>query len=217
MSRHAAAASGITAVHRRICTIRRERLEAFPGPGKIRAMKNRSRGVTLIELVTAIAVLGILTAIAVPGFRQFTANSRTVATTNDLVTALNVARSEALRRSSNAVVCTSTNGTSCSASTDWVNGWIVFADRNANGSVDADELVQSWQAVGNNFTVSATTVAGGTAVDRVTYNNMGMGQLPAGVSRIRFQVVSPVCSGVTAGRTEVGVTGMIQSSKVACP
>jgi type IV fimbrial biogenesis protein FimT len=180
-------------------------------------MKIRSRGVTLIELLTALTVLGVLMAIAAPSFRQFTANSRTTAATNQLVTALNMARSEALRRSSNVVVCTSSNQATCSGSTDWVDGWIVFADLNRNGTVDADELVQSWSGVNNGFTVSATAIGPNSAVDRLAYNTMGMGDIPAGASRVRFQIASPVCTGNRAGRTEVLVTGMIQSSKVACP
>jgi type IV fimbrial biogenesis protein FimT len=184
---------------------------------KIQAMKIRSQGMTLIELMVAITIVGILAAIAIPSFRRMTAESRTVATTNDLVTALNVARSEALRRSGNTVVCTSSDQASCSGSTDWVNGWIVFADRNRNDAVDADELLQAWSAVGNGFTVGAKTVNAGTAVDRVTYNTMGMSEMTPGVSRIRFEIVSPVCVGNKAGRTEVMLTGMIQSTKWACP
>ena len=180
-------------------------------------MKIRSQGMTLIELMVAITIVAVLAMIAIPSFRRFTAENRTVAATNDLVTALNVARSEALRRSGNTVVCTSANQASCSGSTDWANGWIVFADVNRNNAVDANELVQAWSAVGNGFTIGATTVNAGAAVDRVTYNTMGMGELPAGASRIRFGIVSPVCVGNKAGRTEVLVTGMIQTSKVACP
>jgi type IV fimbrial biogenesis protein FimT len=217
MSPAFSATSRIPAVHPPFCTFRRGGLAALTAPLKIRAMKIRSQGMTLIELMAAIAVLGIMLALAIPSFRGITANNRTIAATNDLVTALNVARSEALRRSGNTVVCTSTNQASCSGSTDWANGWIVFADRNRNDAVDADELVQAWSAVGDGFTVGATTVNGGVAVNRVTYNTMGMGELPVGASRIRFAIVSPVCSGNKAGRTEVLITGMIQSSKVACP
>lgn len=180
-------------------------------------MKIRSRGVTLIELMTALTVLGVLLAISAPSFRQFTANSRTTAATNQLVTALNLARSEALRRSSNTVVCTSSNQASCSGSTDWANGWIVFADRNRNGTVDADELVQSWAGVSNGFSIGATAIGPNSAVDRLAYNTMGMGEIPAGATRVQFLIASPVCTGNRAGRTEVLVTGMIQSSKVACP
>ena len=216
MSRADARAIRIPAVHRRNCTFRRAGLARVEGFANIPVMKIRSRGVTLIELLTALSVLAVLMAIAAPSFRQFTANSRTTAATNQLVTALNIARSEALRRSSDVVVCTSSNQATCSDSDDWADGWIVFADGNRNGTVDADELVQSWAGVSNGFTVSATAV-GGAAVDRLAYNTMGMGVIPAGSTRVRFLIVSSACTGNRAGQTEVLTTGMIQSSKVACP
>ena len=180
-------------------------------------MKIRSQGMTLIELMMAIAVLGILVAIAVPSFRSITASSRTVAATNDLVSALNLARSEALTRSVNAVVCTSSDQATCSGSTDWADGWIVFSDRNRNGAVNNGELLQAWSSVGNALKLSAETLDDNKAVSRVTYNTMGMGDLPPGTNRVRFEIVAPICKGDKAGRTEVLLTGMIQSSKVACP
>ena len=209
--------SRIPAVHPPICTFRRGGLVALTGPLKIPAMKIRSQGMTLIELMMAIAVLGILVAIAVPSFRSITASSRTVAATNDLVSALNLARSEALTRSVNAVVCTSSDQATCSGSTDWADGWIVFSDRNRNGAVNNGELLQAWSSVGNALKLSAETLDDNKAVSRVTYNTMGMGDLPAGTNRVRFEIVAPICKGDKAGRTEVLLTGMIQSSKVACP
>jgi type IV fimbrial biogenesis protein FimT len=172
-------------------------------------MKHRSRGMTLLELMMAVSVVAILTAIAVPGFRQFMSNSRTTATTNDLVSALNLARSEALRRASNAVVCASDDQATCSGDTDWATGWIAFADPNADGDVDADELLRSWPAV-----EGGVTVEGGSS--SVTYTAMGMRQLPAAAT-ITFTVVAPACNGVHAGETEVQISGAIRSRKVACP
>src|SRR5262245_15057943 len=134
--------SAIPAVHRSICAFRRAGLVPLAGARKIPSMKHRSRGMTLLELMMALAVVAVLTAIAVPGIRQFMSNSRTTATTNDLVSALNLARSEALRRTANAVVCASDDQETCSGGTDWATGWIAFTDPNANGEVDDDELLR---------------------------------------------------------------------------
>ena len=38
-------------------------------------MKSRSRGITLIELVIVIIIVGLLAAIAIPGYRQFVLRS----------------------------------------------------------------------------------------------------------------------------------------------
>ncbi len=173
----------------------------------MRTMEIRSRGMTLIELMTALAVLGILLALATPSFRTFTSNARTTATTNDLVTALNLARSEALRRSAVAIVCPSNDQATCLNSNDWTSGWIVFADRNGNGTVDADELVQTWQGSAG-MSVAADA-------NRVAFNVMGMREPMTG--SIQITVTAPGCKGDSRGLTEILPAGTIQSSKVACP
>ena len=54
-------------------------------------------GFTLIELLVLLAVLGVVAAIAVPSFTTFIQSNQLITTSNDLVGALNVARSEAVR------------------------------------------------------------------------------------------------------------------------
>lgn len=180
-------------------------------------MKNRNRGVTLIELMTAVAVIGVLIAVAIPSFRTFTNDSRTTATTNDLVTALNLARSEALRRASNVVVCASSDQATCGDADDWVSGWIVFADSNANYTLDAgaETVLRAWPAAAGGFVMTARRA--GTDISGLAYNTMGMRDLTPGAGAVTFQVVPPHCSGTRAGRTQVLQMGTIQSDKVACP
>lgn len=168
---------------------------------------------TLIELMTALSVMGILVAIAVPSFRSITANSRAQAATSDLVTSLNLARSEALRRSNNVVACASTNQSTCN-SANWATGWIVFSDGNGNDLVDAGELVQVFPAIRGG--TGMTAIDAGGNVSRVTYNAMGMGQLGAG-GRVRFEVTPAQCSGDNLRQTDFMLAGTIQTRKVTCP
>lgn len=84
------------------------------------------RGFTLVELVVTIAVGGILVALAVPSFRTFIQNSRLTAQTNSLVTSLDYARSEAIKRDAAVSVCAAdANATTCNGSATWSTGWIV--------------------------------------------------------------------------------------------
>ncbi len=57
-----------------------------------------SRGLTLIETMVVIAVLGILLALAAPSFRDFIATQRLKGAANELVSDMVYARSEALAR-----------------------------------------------------------------------------------------------------------------------
>ena len=100
---------------------------------------DKEPGFTLIELLVTIVVATILLAVGVPAFQSFIKNNRVTAQTNDLVSAIQLARSEALKRGVNTVVCASIDQKSCSNNKDtWAAGWIVFSDLNRNNVLDID-------------------------------------------------------------------------------
>ena len=103
-----------------------------------------ARGFTLIELVVAISVLGILTVIALPSYRTLSQNSRRASSSNDFVVALSYARAQAMEQHVTVSVCRSSNATTASptcdsgaAGTGWESGWIVFTDATGNGIYDS--------------------------------------------------------------------------------
>ena len=100
--------------------------------------KSKHTGFTLIEMIVTVSIAAILASIAIPSFTTMIKNNRLTASTNELVSALILARSEALKRSQNVSVCASTNQTSCSG-TNFATGWIVFVDCSSppNGVLDA--------------------------------------------------------------------------------
>jgi type IV fimbrial biogenesis protein FimT len=57
----------------------------------------RNRGFTLIELMVSLAIAGVLIGLALPAFNDFTAQRTLTARVNNLVLAVNYARSEAAR------------------------------------------------------------------------------------------------------------------------
>ena len=85
----------------------------------------RARGFTLIELMVALSVLGILALIAVPSFRDAGLPSQLRAVANDLVGATQLARSEAIKRNAVVTLCVSAGGTACETG-NWQQGWIVL-------------------------------------------------------------------------------------------
>ncbi|MEB8430981.1 GspH/FimT family pseudopilin [Cocleimonas sp. KMM 6892] len=105
-------------------------------------MKNRSKirnnsGFTLIEMIVTISIVAIFASIAVPSFSQLIRNNKIPTTTNEFISSMVLARSEALKRSRNVIVCASTDQLSCNGGTDYSGGWIVYDDCNGDGSPTA--------------------------------------------------------------------------------
>ena len=97
-----------------------------------------SQGFTLIELMVGLAVMALLMMVAVPSFQSTIASSRVTTVTNDLVGALAVARTEAIRRGVRVTVCASDDGELCATTGDWSQGWVVFKDLNRNADREPD-------------------------------------------------------------------------------
>ncbi|QIM51340.1 GspH/FimT family pseudopilin [Hydrogenophaga crocea] len=100
----------------------------------------------MIELLMALVVMAVLLAIGVPSFRTSIAGNRLSSSTNELVSALALARSEAVRRGNRITVCKSADGANCTTAGGWQQGWIVFTDgtrATAVATVDVGETVIS--------------------------------------------------------------------------
>jgi type IV fimbrial biogenesis protein FimT len=114
-------------------------------------MKQRLRGFTLVELLVTLTVTAVLMALAAPTFRTLLLKRSVQAAADALVSDLRLARSEAVKRSATVSVCSSADGASCSNGAAWQSGWIVFADADGDGSLDAEDTVlrvqDAWRSV----------------------------------------------------------------------
>ncbi len=105
-------------------------------------MVTHNKGFTLLELLVTITILGITTAIAVPGLSAMIFNNRISGGINDFVAAQQFAKTEAASRVNPATMCKRNEaGSACVAGGDWSDGWIVFSDNNGNAAVDGGETV----------------------------------------------------------------------------
>jgi len=100
---------------------------AFSAPRQYRAPRH-SGGFTLVELMITLAVAFVLVALALPSFRELSTRSNVTQLGNDLVLALNTARSEAVRRGTQVEVVGSTG--------NWSTGWTIKADTGFNNNFD---------------------------------------------------------------------------------
>jgi type IV fimbrial biogenesis protein FimT len=142
-------------------------------------MKKQS-GFTLIELMVTIAIAVILITSAVPGFQSFIQNNRLSTTTHQLVTSLNLARSEAVKRGKQVTVCKSDNSSTCTNANGWDQGWIVFVDEDGDGqrqtSGTPEELLRVQNALAGSITIS-----GQDDVEHlISYTETGFPELIAG-------------------------------------
>ena len=110
-------------------------------------MKPAPWGFTLIELLVTIAVAAILLTIGVPSFQELFYRNRVATVTNEFLTALNYARSEAVKNSQTTVICMSNNQTTCTANTGWANGWIIWVDRTGGGTFSSHYIVRVHGAI----------------------------------------------------------------------
>ena len=140
--------------------------------------RSRSRGFTLIELLTTLSIAAILVTLAVPSFSEVIKNNRLITQTNDFVTSLNLARSEAIRRGDRVTVCKSSDQASCAGSGGWDQGWIVFKDVNGDGVVTNPNtnVLRVHGALSNKITLRGDPAL----VDYISYVSTGATQQFAG-------------------------------------
>ncbi len=97
----------------------------------------RGRGFTLIELMTAIVVLAVLLAVAIPGLSGFLRSSRVTSSQTELVSSFMLARSEATKRGVRVGVAAAVPASGA----EFSGGWNVWEDANSDGVLDVGELV----------------------------------------------------------------------------
>ncbi len=159
----------------------------------------RTAGFTLLELLITIAVVAIIASYGVPGFQSLMANSRSVTHTNDLITALNLGRSEATRRGTAIDVCASSDASTCSGSNDWSTGWVV--------RTTAGVVLRTWPE---------RSGGGGVATGNVSsVQFQARGSLPPAAAP-QLAVQLPHCSGTGRRNITINVAGRIAVNRVAC-
>jgi prepilin-type N-terminal cleavage/methylation domain-containing protein len=135
----------------------------------------RQQGFTLWELLMALLVAGILFGIGVPNVMELQRNGAMSAAANDLVTAVLLARTEAVKRRVPVGLCLADNplaGTpTCTpdAVTDsTTRGFVVFVDENgdldANGNPDLSDATDGNGALDAGETVLLRTAARGAPI-----------------------------------------------------
>lgn len=174
----------------------------------------RHHGFTLIELMVTLAVLAIVLSIGMPDIQQFIRNSRMTTQTNDLVTLLNLARSQAIHEGHRAELCISANQQSCSAGS-WSDGWLVWVDRNDNNTLDADEVSRVGAPISLHTTTQALNSAD-TDFTTIAFQPTGFAQLGNGIAFAAITLQPHQCSSQQGRRITINASGAIKSQRSGC-
>lgn len=161
-------------------------------------------GFTLLELMITLFIAGIIATIAIPSFRALINGSRLTAYSNDFVSALNYARTEAIYRNSDIVVMKLGSAPNDKV---WDGGWQIW-DLNA---VPDELLKQHEGTIRNGFTLRSTS----SFQNSITYNSDGISETTTGALGLgRFVVCDAtatlgtsreiIINNVGRVRTEVG-------------
>lgn len=108
------------------------RLDNIPAPAQ--------RGLTVSELLTALAVAAVLAGSAIPGMTALITRQQADAAVEQMARAIQFTRSQAVYRRITATLCPG-RGPQCGRRDSWHDGAMVFVDTNANGNREADEPV----------------------------------------------------------------------------
>jgi type IV fimbrial biogenesis protein FimT len=129
----------------------------------------RQQGLTLVELMVTLAVAIILLAVGMPMFNGIVANNRATAQANNLLSAMKLARSEAVKRAADVTVCAANadrDGCDTGSPPDWTNGWMVHSDFDGDSAFDhPEELMRGWDALAASAAITVTYPAGETQVE----------------------------------------------------
>ncbi|MBK8507287.1 MAG: GspH/FimT family pseudopilin [Candidatus Competibacteraceae bacterium] len=173
---------------------------------------DRIRGFTLVELLLTVALIVTLVTLGIPSLQSTSHNSRLITVVNDFIGALNLTRSEAIKRGVRVTLCKSNNGMACANSGGYEQGWIVFIDLNNNAVVDANEtIIRIFAALPGR---TSMTLTGNRPVSEyVSFIATGMTQLVSGA----FQAGTlTLCAPPKARRIVINSVGRVRTEEATC-
>lgn len=122
------------------------------------AMPNRQDGLTIIEMMIALVIVGVVMTIVVPSAQSLLNQNRVIAEINEVSGVIQFARANAIDEQVETVICPTEDFSTCTE--DWTDPKMVFADEDASGTRNNDEeLLVATSALSSANTLSGPAVA----------------------------------------------------------
>ncbi len=142
-------------------------------------------GFTLFELLVAMMVVGIILGFGVPNLIDIVRSNRMTTAANDMLAAMHVARTEAVKSRVPVSVCASADPMvavpTCGGGP--MTGWVVFLDNNdgdADGLADGDIIIQPGEQVLQRHAVLDATLSVSSDGAYASYAGSGFSRAFAG-------------------------------------
>ena len=103
-------------------------------------LRHRACGFTLLDLLIAMTILGILFGIGIPSLKDAVARGQAVSARSAITTTLFDALRHATVLGREIVVCPA-SAAQCAGGKDWSHGWIAFIDNDGNRLRGPDEQI----------------------------------------------------------------------------
>ena len=126
---------------------------------------SNNNGFTLIEMIVTLAILAILITIGLPAVQNMINDNRMLAQANQMMGMLNMARSEAQKKSRRVLVCASNNQMVCSNNNNWKDGWMV--------QVVGADIIQQKVAIEGNISIRGVVFTN-TATGQIQFDRLGL-------------------------------------------
>lgn len=177
-------------------------------------IRSRGKGFTLIELMVTLVIVAVLGLVIAPGLTTYKRNAELTSTINTLLSAINAARSEAMKRGMKAMVLPANRSR-------WSGGWIVFVDKDGDQAYsEANDITILTQGpLESYFSLSGTGSASGST-PYILYDGSGYSKLKnGGFSALTLSLRRNDLSGSSlyeqTRRVVIAKTGRVRACKPA--
>lgn len=173
------------------------------------------RGFSLVELLIALTIVGVLALAAGPTYRNWIAAQQLANHAYFLAGTLNQARSEAIKSGYRVNLCKTRDRHQCTGDAGgWELGWILYIDENQDGEIGPDEaVIRAEGPPGNGITVQANR----PVADYVSYTSLGHARMLSGALQMgTFVVCKPGQDAIQVVLANSG-RARVQTTRQRCP